>query len=55
VDVSPRTRPLSAGETVTIDTLAMAAYEAGRPAAEAACRVGDERFMPSATPLNQGA
>jgi hydrogenase maturation protease len=44
VDVSPR-----------IDTLAMAAYEAGRPAAEAACRVGDERFMPSATPLNQGA
>lgn len=28
------------------DPLAMAGYEAGRPSAEAACRVGDERFIP---------
>ena len=43
---SPRQTPLSAQERVTVDTLALAAYEAGRPSAEAACRVGDDRFMP---------
>src|SRR3990167_8691290 len=32
VNVTPRTRPLGAQDAVTIDTLAMAAYEAGRPA-----------------------
>lgn len=26
--------------------LGMAAYEAGRPSAEAACRIGDDRFLP---------
>jgi hydrogenase maturation protease len=33
-------------ETVTVPTLAIGAYERGRPAAEQACRVGDERFLP---------
>ena len=31
---------------LTVPVLAMGAYESGRPPAEAACRVGDERFMP---------
>ena len=47
VEVSPRTRPLSPRETLTTDTLAMAAYEAGRPSEAAACRSGDDRFMPT--------
>jgi hydrogenase maturation protease len=55
VDVQPRTRPLSAGETLTVDTLAMAAYEAGRPPAETACRVGDERFLVSTAAVNPSA
>ena len=46
IDVQPRTRPLNAQETLTTDTLAMAAYEAGRPPAHEACRVGDDRFIP---------
>ncbi len=33
-------------DTLTVPVLAMGAYESGRPSAEAACRVGDERFMP---------
>ncbi len=33
-------------EAVTVPTLALGAYEQGRPAAEQACRVGDERFLP---------
>ena len=33
-------------EAVTVPTLALGAYEQGRPAAEQACRVGDERFIP---------
>jgi hydrogenase maturation protease len=41
-----RRTPLAAREAVTLDELALTAYEAQRPAAEAACRVGDERFMP---------
>ncbi|MEY4763402.1 MAG: hypothetical protein RI907_75, partial [Pseudomonadota bacterium] len=48
VDVQARSCPLSAAETLTTDTLALAAYEAGRPSAEQACRVGDDRFMPGA-------
>jgi hydrogenase maturation protease len=31
-----------------VPTLALGAYEQGRPAAEQACRVGDERFIPRA-------
>ncbi|MCA0241963.1 MAG: HyaD/HybD family hydrogenase maturation endopeptidase [Proteobacteria bacterium] len=30
--------------------LAMDAYESGRPSADAACRIGDERFLPPARP-----
>jgi hydrogenase maturation protease len=41
-----RQAPLHGDEAVTVPTLAMGAYEAGRPGAERACRVGDERFMP---------
>jgi hydrogenase maturation protease len=33
---------------VTLPSLALERYEAGRPSAEAACRVGDARFMPAA-------
>jgi hydrogenase maturation protease len=44
----PRERqtPLAAREAVTLDELALTAYEAQRPAAEEACRLGDERFFP---------
>ncbi len=42
-DPQPRARPPREG--VSVPTLAMTAYEAGRPSAEAACRVGDERFI----------
>lgn len=48
VEAAPRTRPLDAREALNTDSLAMAAYEAGRPAAAEACRVGDDRFMPPA-------
>ena len=41
----PRRTPSAEGEAVTVPTLALAAYEAGRPDAAAACRVGDERFF----------
>lgn len=41
----PRPAPPDALEAVTLPTLSLAAYEAGRPSAEAACRVGDERFL----------
>ncbi|MDD0839097.1 HyaD/HybD family hydrogenase maturation endopeptidase [Curvibacter sp. HBC61] len=41
-----RTEPLSGRETVTMDELALAAYETQRPSAAAACREGDERFFP---------
>jgi len=41
----PRQRHTAA---VGSDALTMAAYEAGRPSAEAACRFGDERFVATA-------
>ena len=44
----PRRQPLQGRETVTMDELALAAYETLRPAPEAACREGDERFFPKA-------
>jgi hydrogenase maturation protease len=37
----PRHSPVSAGDAI----LSMSAYESGRPSAEAACRIGDNRFM----------
>jgi hydrogenase maturation protease len=44
-DPQPRRTPSADGEAVTVPTLALAAYEGGRPDANAACRVGDERFF----------
>ncbi|GAA6142691.1 HyaD/HybD family hydrogenase maturation endopeptidase [Hydrogenophaga sp. 5NK40-0174] len=41
-----RQEPLGVRESVTVDELALTAYEAQRPAAEEACRIGDDRFMP---------
>jgi hydrogenase maturation protease len=51
----PRVAPLAGDEAVTVPTLSLGAYEQGRPSADQACRVGDERFLaplhlPSASP-----
>lgn len=53
VPVAARTAALSPDEAVTLPTLALAAYEGGRPPAEMACRVGDERFLAS-VPAQEG-
>jgi hydrogenase maturation protease len=45
VRVTPRQVPPDAAEAVTVPVLSLAAYEAGRPSAEVACRVGDARFL----------
>ncbi|WP_439673003.1 Hydrogenase expression/formation protein HoxM (plasmid) [Cupriavidus necator] len=45
-----RTAPLGDGEAVTLPNLALTRYEAGRPSEEAACRIGDDRFMPTPKP-----
>ena len=42
-----RKTPLGGREAVTLEELALAAYETQRPAPEAACREGDERFFPA--------
>lgn len=44
----PRAREsaATADEAVQAPPLALEAYERGRPSAEAACRVGDARFIP---------
>ena len=52
---APRVAPLAGDEAVTVPTLSLGAYEQGRPSADQACRVGDERFLaplhlPSASP-----
>ena len=46
---TPQTRsaPLRQRESVTVDELALAAYETQRPGPDAACREGDARFFPS--------
>jgi hydrogenase maturation protease len=41
----PRSVPLAPNEAVTLPSLALEHYEGGRPDAEAACRVGDDRFL----------
>lgn len=38
--------PLLAGEAVTLGSLDIDRYESGRPSEQAACRIGDARFMP---------
>jgi hydrogenase maturation protease len=42
----PRDVQPSQDEAVTLAALDLRVYEAGRPTADAACRVGDARFMP---------
>ncbi|MBI5257192.1 MAG: HyaD/HybD family hydrogenase maturation endopeptidase [Burkholderiales bacterium] len=42
----PRDCPPDEPEALTVPTLALAAYEQGRPPEALACRVGDERFLP---------
>ena len=51
----PRELPPDADEAVTVPTLSLQAYEAGRPDAALACRIGDERFMPPAARSAAGA
>ncbi|WP_239061633.1 HyaD/HybD family hydrogenase maturation endopeptidase [Ideonella livida] len=41
----PRQAAPAGAECVTVPTLALAAYESGRPGADQACRLGDERFL----------
>ncbi|MGH1358137.1 MAG: HyaD/HybD family hydrogenase maturation endopeptidase [Burkholderiaceae bacterium] len=43
---APRSSSLGEREAVTLDELAMRAYEAGRPEEAFACRTGDARFFP---------
>ena len=45
---APQPRSDSTTSEVSGAELAMAAYEGGRPPATAACRIGDERFLPCA-------
>lgn len=40
-----RAQPLAVDEAVTLPAIGLDAYEAGRPAADAACRIGDARFL----------
>lgn len=42
----PRSRPLAPAQATTAAHLGRSAYEAGRPSAEEACRIGDARFIP---------
>lgn len=49
----PREAPLTGDEAVTVPTLSLSAYEQGRPAADQACRVGDERFLAPTTLAGQ--
>ncbi|MBV8619290.1 MAG: HyaD/HybD family hydrogenase maturation endopeptidase [Curvibacter sp.] len=44
---SLRSEPLSGTEAITFSELALARYEAERPPAAEACRIGDARFMPA--------
>jgi hydrogenase maturation protease len=41
----PRSQPLDDGERVNASGLAIGCYEAGRPAEDEACRVGDARLL----------
>ena len=43
-----RGMPPGPDERITLDSLALNAYETGRPDAEAACRLGDARFLSGA-------
>ncbi len=41
----PRNHPVEGEQAVTVPNLGLAVYEGGRPSAELACRIGDDRFM----------
>ena len=43
--IEPTPRLDAPGEPLAADALALDAYEAGRPSAAAACRIGDARFL----------
>ncbi|MDL2355003.1 MAG: HyaD/HybD family hydrogenase maturation endopeptidase [Pseudomonadota bacterium] len=43
----PRRSALEPGESITLPHLALARYEAERPSEQRACRIGDQRFMPT--------
>ena len=45
IEAVKRDTPLPGGEALSPSELALEQYEAGRPPAEAACRVGDERIL----------
>jgi len=42
---TPRRTPLAPEQRLTARALALDAYESGRPSEDAACRIGDARFM----------
>ncbi len=42
---TPRDTPPGQAERITLDSLALASYEQGRPSADLACRWGDGRFV----------
>jgi hydrogenase maturation protease len=42
---STRSTPVAGHDGVNAPSIALAAYEAGRPSADAACRIGDARFL----------
>ena len=50
VALTPRRTPLALEDAVTLPHLALARYEAERPPEDAACRIGDERFMATSLP-----
>ena len=54
-DPQPRAQAPSDDEAVTVPTLSLGAYEAGRPPEAQACRTGDERFMPRRPTPRAGA
>jgi hydrogenase maturation protease len=51
-----RRQPLEADQAITLPHLGIERYEAERPSADEACRLGDERFLPTprATDETQG-
>jgi len=54
-DPQARAHAPSDEEAVTVPTLSLGAYEAGRPPEAQACRTGDERFMPRRPTPRAGA
>jgi hydrogenase maturation protease len=56
VEAARRAEPLPEEATIACSRMAMSSYEAGRPAEEDACRLGDARFLAKLSPkLEDGA